>query len=66
MALINGCIPPHTECPWKSECLAAKKHSCHHTGKRHEVSFSCALARGFDLVDNIRGRSQPIQQPLEL
>lgn len=66
MALINGKIPPHTECPWKLSCQARMFHHCHHMGKKHEVEFSCAFARGFNAVDKIRGRSRPIQQHLEI
>lgn len=46
--LINGNIPAHTICPFKGECNLAS--NCHHQGEKHPVPFSCAAARGFDLI----------------
>ena len=50
--LTDGMIPPHTECPSISKCkLAGTQGQCSHEGEQHEVAFSCALARAFDLMD---------------
>jgi hypothetical protein len=49
--LVDGLIPAGQECPWKKQCRFAHLEMCHHRGTQHEVPFSCALARGFDLVD---------------
>lgn len=53
----NGCIPAHTECPFKSECPLAIPEpglpdltSCLHQGVQHNVAFSCAMARTFEIV----------------
>lgn len=48
-ALVGGKIPAKTSCPYKGECAFVE--GCHHTGVLHPVPFSCATARGFDLVN---------------
>lgn len=58
---INGKIPPHTKCPWKGECQVVEYGNCHHTGTQHAVAYSCAIARGFSLVDEIRNKNKPLQ-----
>lgn len=40
--LINGFLPPETECPM-DKCLCARIGS--HLGKDHKVRFSCAALR---------------------
>ena len=54
--LTNGLIPPATACPFAGECTFKQADECKHKGTAHPVSFSCATARGFDLVrrDNLR------------
>lgn len=47
--LKGGLIPVGSECPFKEHCEMAKDDSCFHTGKSHPVSFSCAIARAFDM-----------------
>lgn len=48
--LVNGRIPANTICPFRSECEIAEGGACNHQGIRHNVTFSCASARGFELV----------------
>jgi hypothetical protein len=46
--LVNGKIPPHTECPFKEEC--SKTYSdCRHTGINHDLPYSCGYARLFNI-----------------
>ncbi len=51
--LKEGKIPAHEECPYRKKCDGStyEESSCiaGHIGKKHEVDFSCALARGFDI-----------------
>jgi hypothetical protein len=47
--LVDGRIPPLTECPYKAECPMAGT-SCHHKGTEHKVAFSCGAARAFELI----------------
>lgn len=50
--LIYGKIPAHTECPFKNRCYTtAEEGFCKHKGIEHNVDFSCAIARAFDLID---------------
>ena len=51
--LVDGLIPKHTECPFKEECGMP---SCIHEGVNHNVDFSCALARAWDIVDEAKER----------
>lgn len=46
--LVEGKIPANTVCPFLSECSMTSQ--CHHQGKNHSVPFSCAAARGFDII----------------
>jgi len=48
--LINGLILAHTECPYKNECEIAQANQCFHRGTEHEVNFSCAIARSFEII----------------
>jgi hypothetical protein len=50
--LENGCIPIGVPCPWKEKCAMAD--SCFHEGLKHTTPFSCAAARGFDLVEEMK------------
>ena len=48
--LVLGAIPAHTECPFLAECSNnTMKCMCGHLGKEHQVDFSCAIARGYDI-----------------
>lgn len=51
--LVNGRIPPRTECSFRSECRFARTHTCNHKGKEHNVEFSCGAARWFDLAKSV-------------
>ena len=51
MSLVDGLIPAHTECPYKSKCAFAIKDACWHKGRFHDVAFSCGAARGWALVE---------------
>lgn len=48
--IIDGRIPPRTECPYRSECPIASAGECRHRGIDHDVYFSCATARLFEIV----------------
>jgi hypothetical protein len=54
--LINGRIPPNTECPYRNRCSVAKNNDCNHKGIEHLIPFSCAIARLFVIMD--RGKLQ--------
>lgn len=48
--LKDGLIPKNTECPYISDCDPnGKKCPTIHKGLEHNVDFSCAIARGFDI-----------------
>lgn len=49
--LVNGRIPAHTECPYKSKCAIGLNDNCYHQGERHTCDFSCATARGFAIIE---------------
>jgi hypothetical protein len=49
--LVEGKIPSHTECPFRSQCSFAENNTCHHNGKAHTIAYSCGAARAFDLVN---------------
>jgi hypothetical protein len=51
--LVEGRIPAHTPCPFRSECTEAANGHCAHMGTEHTVPFSCGYARLF----NIMGRA---------
>ena len=48
----NGCIPKNTECPFKKDCQGDEDTIllCKHAGKNHNVEYSCALARLFEIT----------------
>jgi len=48
--LVNGKIPPNAECPFKNECDIVKFGCCNHNGINHNVPFSCAMARFFEIT----------------
>ena len=48
----DGCIPAHTKCPWWDEC--GLKEMCHHQGVKHDVPFSCGLARGWEMLERCK------------
>ncbi len=48
--LVDGNIPARTDCPFRSRCEVSEAGQCKHSGPFHRVAFSCAVARGFDLV----------------
>lgn len=51
--LVEGRIPAHACCPWRSQCPLASglDPACRHTGVEHDVPFSCASARAFEICD---------------
>ncbi len=53
LKLINGRIPAKEECPYKSRCPIEKAGACKHQGVNHPVAFSCAMARGYELIDRM-------------
>ena len=54
MKLEEGRIPPHTGCPFREQCSVAERGQCYHKGVDHECAYSCAIARGFDLIERNR------------
>jgi hypothetical protein len=48
--LVEGKIAVGTACPFRSECRYAQDMSCNHEGLEHNVAYSCALARLFDII----------------
>lgn len=57
--LKNGLIPAGTECPFKDECNSSL---CKHQGVWHTVNFSCAFARGFDLIHRKDGEEAQLMR----
>ena len=53
--LINGLIPARTECPYKDRCSLLP--SCNHKGVHHHKLYSCAIARGFALIERNGGNN---------
>lgn len=53
LQLVNGKIPPKTECPFATKCAIKTEGNCKHKGVEHPAPFSCATARGFDLVQSL-------------
>lgn len=51
-----GAIPAFCECPFLKEC-SHNTMQCFvgHQGTKHEVDFSCAIARGFDICNSKKG-----------
>lgn len=56
--LVWGKIPQGTECPFRIKCEIAQANQCHHHGVEHSIDFSCAVARGFDLLENRTAKPQ--------
>jgi hypothetical protein len=50
--LKDGKIPAHTICPFRVICSTAKKGMCNHKSQDAEQDFSCASARGYQLIVN--------------
>jgi len=50
--LKDGMIPAHTECPFERTCPISRTNRghCKHEGENHPTEFSCASARGFDIL----------------
>ena len=55
--LVDGCVPAFTDCPYRKECGNYGKECCQQKGKDHKVPFSCAIARGFELSAEVKGRT---------
>ena len=58
--LVNGQIPAGTVCPFKDKCQCDKLSEdhpahCGHHGVNHTVDYSCAWARGWELVERYAG-----------
>lgn len=53
---VDGCIPAFTECPYRKECGDYAKECCQHKGTKHEVPFSCGLARGLEISAEVKSR----------
>jgi hypothetical protein len=49
--LVDGLVPKDSECPFKKGCEIYKENACR---KTDQVAFSCATARGFDLIQQYR------------
>lgn len=49
--LVDGRIPANTVCPFRISYEIATAGQCHHLGDMHYNAFSCATARGFDLIE---------------
>lgn len=56
--LVDGRIPANTECPFRSQCQIASAGVCNHHGKDHPVPFSCAVARGFAMLEDLTPRKE--------
>lgn len=54
--LINGEIPAFQECPFHTKCELKQSNTCHHLGILHQVSYSCAIARAFKLVEEKKSK----------
>lgn len=54
LAGLGGFIAPNTECPFYQRCTKGEK-TCQfgHRGLEHPVYFSCGLARGFDIGEEL-------------
>lgn len=50
--LTQGLIPAFRECPFKDKCKKTDffEH-CTHEGDQHQLPFSCAVARLFDIME---------------
>lgn len=50
--LIDGRIPPFKKCPFWYCCEIRDGNQCSHKGVSHDRDYSCAVARGFDLLED--------------
>lgn len=48
--LVTGLVPAGAVCPFTDKCGVRSDGNCKHKGAQHEVAFSCALARAYDLL----------------
>lgn len=48
--LVDGKIPAFAECPYSSKCVNKGAGLCYHLGEEHNVAYSCATARAFEMV----------------
>jgi hypothetical protein len=48
--LVNGLIPPHEPCPYTDRCPLVPT-VCKHKGVDHVTFFSCASARGYEIIE---------------
>lgn len=58
--LVDGKIPANTVCPFRAKCEIAQNDACKHNGVNHTVPFSCAAARGFEII--IRNKDYHVSQ----
>ena len=47
--LLAGKIPARTECPYVNICDIKAMGECNHQGINHTMSFSCGVARAYDI-----------------
>jgi len=47
--LVDGLIPAHTECPYRTDCGDYGAKCCIQKGVDHTVDFSCGFARAFEI-----------------
>ena len=57
LRLVEGKIPAYTACPWAQRCELKQSNACHHRGIEHAVPFSCAVARGFELIEDCKAKN---------
>lgn len=50
--LINGLIPKDKDCPFNNQCPFWE--TCEDVRGNREQDFSCGLARGFDVSEDIK------------
>lgn len=58
MKLIDGCIPKGQNCPFKDKCELDDAetlgvNTCHHPLVKDHIDYSCAIARAFDIQEEI-------------
>jgi len=56
--LVNGLIPAFTDCPYRKECGTYGKEFCFQTGIKHKTSYSCGMARAFDISENHKPKTK--------
>ena len=49
--LVDGCIPAFQDCPYRVQCGDYGKNYCLHNGEKHNVPFSCAVARAWEITE---------------